>query len=168
MGCLGVAPRGDTDVDDLPELVDGAVDIPPLAGDLHVRLIHLPAISHAMPAGPGGVGQQRREPQHPPVDGDVVDLDAPLDEQLLDISVGQAEAQVPADREHDHIRGEAEPGEGGARGDRPAGAVSGSHGRSVSARTTSRPTQQSPGTRPGRRAETLPHCKCGWSIRMAL
>jgi hypothetical protein len=57
MGCLGVAPRGDIDVDDLPELVDGAVDIAPLTGDLHIGLVHLPAISHAMPAGPGGVGK---------------------------------------------------------------------------------------------------------------
>jgi hypothetical protein len=30
MGRLGVAPRGDEDVDDLPELVDGAVDVAPL------------------------------------------------------------------------------------------------------------------------------------------
>src|ERR671912_1710027 len=125
------------------ELVDGAVDVAPLAGDLDVRLVHLPAISHAMPAGSGGVGNQRREPQHPPVDGHVVDLDATLDEQLLDVAVGQAEAQVPADRQPDHIRREAEAGEAGARRDRPAGAVSGSHGRSVSAPTTSRPTQQS-------------------------
>jgi hypothetical protein len=84
MGCLGVAPRGDIDVDDLAELVDGPVDIPPLApplaGDLHIRLVDLPAIADAVAAGPGGVGQQRRESQHPPVDGDVVDLDATLGE----------------------------------------------------------------------------------------
>jgi hypothetical protein len=80
MGCLGVAPRRDEYVDDLLELVDGPVDIAPSAGDLHIGLVHLPAIAHAMPAGPGGVGQQRREPQHPPVDGDVVDLDATLGE----------------------------------------------------------------------------------------
>jgi hypothetical protein len=73
----------------------------------------------------------------------VVDLDPALGEQLFDVAVGQAEAQVPADRQHDYIRREAEAGEGGARGDRPVGAVSGSHGRSVSVRTTSRPTQQS-------------------------
>jgi hypothetical protein len=58
MACLGVAPRGDIDVDDLAELVDGAVDLAPLAGDLHIRLVHLPAIAHAMPAGPGSLGQQ--------------------------------------------------------------------------------------------------------------
>jgi hypothetical protein len=41
-----------------------------------------------MPAGPGGGGHQRGEPLHPPVDGDVVDLDATLDEQLFDVAVG--------------------------------------------------------------------------------
>ena len=59
-------------------------------------------------AWPCGVGQQRREPQHPPVDGDVVDLDAALGEQFLDIAIGQAEAQVPAHRQHDHVGWEAE------------------------------------------------------------
>jgi hypothetical protein len=41
-----VAPRGDEDVDDLPELVDGPVEVAPLAGDLHRRLVDLPAISN--------------------------------------------------------------------------------------------------------------------------
>ncbi|HEV2871390.1 MAG TPA: EamA family transporter, partial [Actinomycetota bacterium] len=54
----------------------------------------------------------------------------------VSVAVGQAEAQVPADREHNHIGWEAEAGEGGARRDRPAGAVSGSHGRSLTARPT--------------------------------
>jgi len=40
-----------------------------------------------MPAGPGGLGEQRREPSHPAVDGDVVDLDAPFGEQLLDVAI---------------------------------------------------------------------------------
>jgi hypothetical protein len=38
-----------------------------------------------MPARPGGLGQQGREPLHPPIDGDVVDLDPALGEQFLDI-----------------------------------------------------------------------------------
>jgi hypothetical protein len=45
-----------------------------------------------MAARPGGVGQQRREAQHPPVDGDMVDLDTALGGQLLDDAVGQAES----------------------------------------------------------------------------
>jgi hypothetical protein len=35
---------------------------------------------------------------------DVIGVQAPLDEQLLHITVGKREAQVPADRKHDHLR----------------------------------------------------------------
>ena len=57
-GGLGVAPRGDEHIDDPPELVDRSIDVAPLAGDLHVGLIHLPAVSDGVPAGPGGLGEQ--------------------------------------------------------------------------------------------------------------
>jgi hypothetical protein len=74
--CTGaVAPRPSEHVDDLPCLVDRAVDIPPAAGDLHLGLVDLPAIADLVPAGPGGLSQQRREPQVPAGDSDVVDLD---------------------------------------------------------------------------------------------
>ena len=46
------------------------------------------------------------------MDGDVVDLYAPLSQELLDVAVGQAEAQVPADRQPDDIGREAEAREG--------------------------------------------------------
>jgi hypothetical protein len=91
-GCLGVALWGDEHVDDLAELVDRAVDVAPPTGDLHVGLVHEPAIPDQVAAGPGGVGQQRREPLDPAVDGDVVDLDPALGEQLLDVAIGQPEA----------------------------------------------------------------------------
>jgi hypothetical protein len=45
-----------------------------------------------MPARPGGVGQQRREPPDPLIDGDVVDLNAAFGEEFFDVAVGQAEA----------------------------------------------------------------------------
>jgi hypothetical protein len=64
-----------------------------------------------MAAGPRGVGQQGREPLDPPVDGDVVDLDAALGEQLLHVAVRQREAQLPAHGQHDHVWREAEPNE---------------------------------------------------------
>jgi hypothetical protein len=67
----GVTLRGDEHVDDLAELVDGAVHVPPLAGDLHVGLVDPPTVPDRVTAGPGGVGQQRRESLHPAVDADV-------------------------------------------------------------------------------------------------
>jgi hypothetical protein len=93
-------------------MVDGTEDVAPPAGDLHVGLIHLPAVPDGVPAGPGGLGEQGREPLHPAVDGDVVDVDAAFGEQLFDVAVGEAKAQVPADRQHDHLGREAEAGEG--------------------------------------------------------
>src|SRR4029450_12534850 len=63
-----VAPRGDDHVDDLAELVDRTIDVAPPAGDLDIGLIHLPAISNTMSARPSGLGQQRRESLHPPVE----------------------------------------------------------------------------------------------------
>ena len=95
-------------------LVDRPTDVAPTAGDLDVGRIDLPVVADRMPAGPGGLGQQRREPLHPAVDRDVIDLDPALGEQLLDIAVRQAEAQVPADRQHDHVGWKAEAGEGGS------------------------------------------------------
>jgi hypothetical protein len=59
-------------------------------------------------------------PRHIPAqcnsaDGDVVDLDPTFGQELLEVAVGKAEAQAPADREHHHIGWEAEAGEGRAR-----------------------------------------------------
>jgi hypothetical protein len=50
------------------------------------------------------------------VPNDVIDLDAALGAQFLDIAVGQAKAQVTADGEDDHVGWEVEAGEGGPRG----------------------------------------------------
>jgi hypothetical protein len=42
----------------------------------------------------------------------VVDLDPAVGEQLLDVAIGQPEAQVSANRQHDHLGWKAEAGEG--------------------------------------------------------
>src|SRR6478735_8968969 len=51
----------------------------------------------------GRVDELGREGPHPPVDRHVVDLDAALGQQFLDIAVGQAVAQIPAHRDADHL-----------------------------------------------------------------
>ncbi len=137
-----VSRRGHEHVDDLPELINRPVHIPPATRDLHMGLVHRPAISHGVAAWPGGLGQQRREPQHPAIDRDVVDLDAALGEQLLDVAVRQTEAQIPADRQDDHVGWEAEAGEGRPRNGSRARASS--HASSVATRAPSQPMQQCP------------------------
>jgi len=87
VGSTGISAYGDEHVDDLAELVDRAGHLAPLPGHLHIRLVHLPAIPDGLPAGTGGVSQQWREPLHPAVDGDMVDLDATLSQEFLDVAI---------------------------------------------------------------------------------
>jgi hypothetical protein len=42
-------------------------------------------------AGSGGIGEQAREAQLPPVDGDVVNLNAAFDQEFFDVTVGRPE-----------------------------------------------------------------------------
>jgi class 3 adenylate cyclase len=108
-GRRDVTTLGQHDVDDLAELVHRPVEIPPHASDLHVGLVHEPAVAASMSARAGSVDQLRREPLHPAIQGDMVDIDAPLGQQLLQIPVRQAVAQVPAHRQHNHLGREPEP-----------------------------------------------------------
>ncbi len=64
-----------------------------------------------MAARPGSLNELRREPLHPSVDGDVIDADPALGQQLLDVPVGQSVPQVPADRDRDHLTREPEASE---------------------------------------------------------
>jgi hypothetical protein len=64
-----------------------------------------------MPARSCRVDQQRREALHPSKQGDVIDIDAALREELFEIAVRQPETEIPPDRQHDHLWWEAEPHE---------------------------------------------------------
>ena len=55
--------------------------------------------------------RQARPRQHIKPHSKVVGLDTALGQQLLDIAVGEAVPQVPADRDRDHFRREPEPSE---------------------------------------------------------
>jgi len=51
----------------------------------------------------GGLNELRGEALYPSVDADVIDGDAALGQEYLDIAVGQSVAQIPADRDRDHL-----------------------------------------------------------------
>src|SRR5712691_2262325 len=94
-------------------LVDRPVRRRPPPGDLDVRLIGEPPVTRSMPTQPRRLDELGSEALDPPVHGHVVNGDAPLGQQLLDVPVGQAMAQVPADREGDHLSRKPEAGEHG-------------------------------------------------------
>ena len=49
-----IAPWGDEHVDDLAELVDRTVDVPPVASHLDLGLVDLPTVADAVAAWSGG------------------------------------------------------------------------------------------------------------------
>jgi hypothetical protein len=59
--------------------------------------------------GPSRVGEERGEGLHPPIDRDVIDLDAPLGDEFLKVAEGERVAQVPAHRENNDLGREPEP-----------------------------------------------------------
>jgi hypothetical protein len=107
-------------------LVNRPVQVPPGPGDLDVGLVDEPPVASGVPAGPGGIGEQRGESLHPPVDRDVIDGDAALGQQLLHVPVRESVTQLPADSDRDHFRREPEPGKR-----RPVDAVTGCSRRST-------------------------------------
>ncbi len=82
-----VTSLGDVDVDYLAVLVNRAVHVTPDTGDLDVGLVNEPTVPDVMATGPGCVDQQRCEALDPSVDRDVINLDATLGEQFLDVAV---------------------------------------------------------------------------------
>jgi hypothetical protein len=56
-----------------------------------------------VPAGACCINQQRGEPLHPAVDGNMINHDATFGQQLLHIAIGEAITQVPTHRYQDDI-----------------------------------------------------------------
>jgi hypothetical protein len=106
-----VTPHGQQDVDDLAMLADRPVQAGPPAGHLHIPLIDEPPVTRSVTARAGGLCELRSKTLHPPVDTDVIDGDAAPGQQLPGVPVGQSVAQVPADRDRDHLTREPEASE---------------------------------------------------------
>lgn len=113
---LGDVPTGRQQLvgysrEDLAGLVYRPVQVAPPATDLHIGLVDAPAAPGHMPAGAGRLDEQRGESAHPLIDGDVVDLDAALGEQRLDVPVRQPILRLSAHCQCYHPWWGAEPAE---------------------------------------------------------
>jgi hypothetical protein len=89
-------------------LVDRPVQIGLPASNLDVSFIGKPPVAGNMPSQPCRLDELGSKPLDPPVHRDVIDRDATFGQELLDIPVRQALAQVPADCDRDHLPGEPE------------------------------------------------------------
>ena len=85
-GCQ-VSLRRHQDIDDLAVLVDRPVQADPSSSDLDILLIREPSIPRSVSAGSCRVDQQRGESLHPSINRDVINSNAPLDEQFFDVAV---------------------------------------------------------------------------------
>jgi hypothetical protein len=83
--------------------------VAPPAGDFHRGLVHKPAVADDVPARSGRVGQQRGEALDPAEDGDVVDLNPALTEELFDVAVGEPSPQIPTQGDDDDSGGNRNP-----------------------------------------------------------
>jgi len=86
-GRCEIASLRDEHVDDLAVLVHGSVHVPPHGPTSEVSLIDEPAVTDTVPARPRSLDDEWRETLHPPIDSDVIDIDAALGEKFLDVSV---------------------------------------------------------------------------------
>src|SRR5215471_4636503 len=79
----------------------------PLASDPNHHLVEVPAIAGPRTAAAKPSRDHRAEFQHPTPDGFVGDVEPPLGEEFLDVTIAQREAQVEPDRMLDDYRRKA-------------------------------------------------------------
>ena len=97
------AIRSQQEVDGVPGLVDGPIQIRPLAPDPHVGLVHPPTAAHPTLAHAKGLIQQRRILQHPAIESGVVDLHAAFFHHLLELSIADRIRHIPAHTPEDDL-----------------------------------------------------------------
>jgi hypothetical protein len=83
------------EVDSVAVAVDRAVQVLPLAADLHVGLVHPPASTHRTLAPAERSSQHRQHFHRPAMQRGVIDEDPALGHHLLDVSKAQRVGRVP-------------------------------------------------------------------------
>src|SRR3954453_13686591 len=84
-------------------LVNGPVQVPPLAADLDVCLINPDRAAVWLVELPQSLLDERGIGQDPTVQGGVIHLQTALQEQLLDVTIAERVAQIPRDRLQDQL-----------------------------------------------------------------
>lgn len=88
---------GDQYVDDVADLVDGPVPIHPRSSDLGGRRVDDPTIACGVPAGRAASISNGMNLCTHRIHRDMIDLDAPFSQQLVDVAVRQPIPEIPAD-----------------------------------------------------------------------
>lgn len=100
-------------VDQVPVPVDRAIQGDPLAPDLQIGLVHVPAGTRAVPLSVSAFAEflahDRQQFRFPVPDGLVACFDTPQKQDLAQIPQGEAVAQTAEHHEGDDVAGQAGP-----------------------------------------------------------
>lgn len=110
-GRFDVSARRHEHVDDLAVLINSPLDISQTTRDFHIRFINKPAATNCVTARPSSVNQQRSETLHPPIGGDMIDINTAFCKRFFNIAIGKPIPQIPAHSQQDHLRRKPEPNE---------------------------------------------------------
>src|SRR5437764_9315231 len=90
-------------------LIDGTIEVIPLAFHLNIRLVHAPADPHRTLTPVKRLFQQGAVFHDPALDGGVVDRDSALLQEFFDMTVAQGIRHIPTHTHEDDIRWEMGP-----------------------------------------------------------
>ncbi len=102
--CTPIAARLEQDVDHVAVLIDRTPEILPLPPDGHEEFVQVPGVAQVTLSPLEGTGVRGAELSTPLSDGLVGDDDAPLCQEIFDISEAQTEAEVEPDGLADDLR----------------------------------------------------------------
>ncbi len=107
LGCPRVPSLRKVGVNDLPSLVDRAVDGGPFPVETTVCLINPPVCTNGTSMSTGSLSEAWQKPLDRAIDGAAVNNQATFRKPLHDVSLAQTVPDVPTHSQGDHIIGKA-------------------------------------------------------------
>jgi hypothetical protein len=92
--------------------IDGAIEVGPIAGNFHIRLVDPPGSIRTAQLTANPLVQNRSVALDPPPDRDMVNGQATLGHHLFQVAIGERVSQIPPNAEEDDHVFEVSPAEG--------------------------------------------------------
>ncbi len=97
LGGIGRTKRRPEEIDRRSRRICRSIEVEPATLDPHVRLIDTPGFVGGLQVRSGSFLQFRRTPLYPSPDRRVIELQAPLDQQFLVLTLRKGVSKIPAD-----------------------------------------------------------------------
>src|SRR6202048_4538446 len=103
LGGCNVTPFAQEKVDGSTLLIDGTIEVDPLAFDLEVSLIHAPRVTHRSGVRLPTLFKIRHVALHPPQDHRMSQQDAALGHHLDQVTGTELESEIPSHTQNDDL-----------------------------------------------------------------